>query len=198
MRHQEPKKTQEPEQKKLSWQEWMANASLTLTTGNSDHKLNKNHASLEPTAASRPKPPAPIPRRQKPIDWSVGDFDPRECFLLWSYEAPPEPILVDKHFAHLLKRYAELLAKTILGKLKGGKNLSDDIRRALKENLMKLLEQIAKGKVGREVLEEYKNIFKKVHLFILVCCFLPLVSSWVNPFLIHTHIYSYTVVFIYI
>jgi len=27
------------------------------------------------------------------IDWSMGDFDPRECFLLWSYEAPRNKII---------------------------------------------------------------------------------------------------------
>jgi len=104
---------------------------------------------------------APIQQRRK-IDWSIGDFDPRECFLLWSYEKPPEPIVVDRAFAHMLRRYAELLAKTILGKKFAGVNLSEDIRRALRENLQKLMDQIAKGKISREVLEEYKRIFKKV------------------------------------
>lgn len=103
----------------------------------------------------------PVTQRRK-VDWSAGDFDPRECFLLWSYETPPEPIVVDKAFANMLRRYAELLAKTILGKRKGGMNLSEDIRRALRENLQKLMNQIAAGKISREVLEEYKNIFRKV------------------------------------
>lgn len=105
---------------------------------------------------------APIVHPRRKIDWSIGDFDPRECFLMWSYEKPPEPIIVDKAFAHMLKRYAELLAKTILGKKFAGVNLSEDIRRALRENLQKLMEQIAQGKISREVLEEYKNIFRKV------------------------------------
>lgn len=162
IRHLEPKKAQEPEQKKLSWQEWMASASALMGGDDKNNLKLDNQKQGEQTMGTKPKIAPVVLKRQKPIDWSGGDFDPRECFLLWSYEPPPEPILVDKHFAHLLKRYAEVLAKTILGKLKGGKNLSDDIRRALKENLMKLLEQISKGKVGREVLEEYKNIFRRV------------------------------------
>ncbi len=103
----------------------------------------------------------PVQLRRK-IDWSMGDFDPRECFMLWSYEKPPEPVVVDKAFAHMLRRYAELLARTILGKKFAGVNLSEDIRRALRENLQKLMDQIAQGKISREVLEEYKNIFRKV------------------------------------
>jgi hypothetical protein len=59
----------------------------------------------------------PTPSTQKrTINWDSGDFDPRECFVMWSYEPPPPPIVVDKKFADSLKRYAELMAKLVLGK----------------------------------------------------------------------------------
>jgi hypothetical protein len=38
------------------------------------------------------------------------------------------PIVIDRAFAHLLKRYAELLARAILGKKLGGMSLSEDIK----------------------------------------------------------------------
>jgi len=40
--------------------------------------------------------------------------------------------------------------------------LSEDVRRALRENLAKLRDAIARGEVGKEVLEEYKNVFKNM------------------------------------
>ena len=56
------------------------------------------------------------PSQKRTINWDAGDFDPRECFVMWSYEPPPPPIVVDKKFADSLKRYAELMAKLVLGK----------------------------------------------------------------------------------
>ena len=56
-------------------------------------------------------------------------------FLFWihlifnklkNYKAPP--IVVDRDFAAALKRYAQLLARVILGKKTGGLNLSEDIK----------------------------------------------------------------------
>ena len=40
--------------------------------------------------------------------------------------------------------------------------MSEDVRRALRENLAKLRDAIARGEVGKEVLEEYKNVFKNM------------------------------------
>jgi len=37
-------------------------------------------------------------------------------------------VVVDRDFAAALKRYAQLLARVILGKKTGGLNLSDDIK----------------------------------------------------------------------
>ena len=72
------------------------------------------------------------------------------------------PILVDKNFADLLKKYAESIAKAVLGKRFAGLSLSDDIKRALRENILKLREAIARGEISRDVLDEYKKIFKQV------------------------------------
>lgn len=40
--------------------------------------------------------------------------------------------------------------------------LSDDIKRALRANLERLKQAIAQGKISKELLDEYKNIFKQV------------------------------------
>ena len=116
----------------------------------------------ESVFAPKPKANANANTNKRTVNWSKGDFDPREFFVTWSYEPPPPPIVVDKKFADSLKRYAELMARMVLGKKGGGMNLSEDVRRALRENLNKLRDAIARGEVGKEVLNEYKNVFKNI------------------------------------
>ncbi|CAF0718314.1 unnamed protein product [Brachionus calyciflorus] len=99
---------------------------------------------------------------KRTINWSGGDFDPREFFMLWSYESPPAPIVVDKTFADSLRKYAEFIAKNVLNNTHAGMCLSDDVKRALRANLERLKQAIAQGKISQEVLDEYKNIFKQV------------------------------------
>lgn len=98
-------------------------------------------------------------RFKRNINWTAGDFDPRECFVLWSYETPV-PLVIDKEFADALRRYAHYLARAVLGR-EGGLSLSDDIRKALKDNFEKLKKAIMDGKICREALEEYKKILKQ-------------------------------------
>jgi hypothetical protein len=80
--------------------------------------------------------------------------------IIQNNKAPP--IVVDRDFAFALKRYAQLLARAILGKKTGGINLSDDIKKALKANIEKLIQELTYGKMSRELLDEYKKIFKGI------------------------------------
>lgn len=72
------------------------------------------------------------------------------------------PIVVDKTFADTLRKYAEFIAKNVLNNKHAGMCLSDDIKRALRANLERLKQAIAQGKISKEVLDEYKSIFKQV------------------------------------
>jgi hypothetical protein len=92
--------------------------------------------------------------------------------------------LVDQTFAALLKKYAQFIAKIVLKKKFAGVCLSQDVKvslfsnlhfhvltiflklvfsqKALQENLERLRESIAAGQISRDLIEEYKKIFKNI------------------------------------
>ncbi len=71
-------------------------------------------------------------------------------------------VVIDKEFAECLKKYAQLMARTALSNKNSGKSISEDLKNALIVNLEKLKQAIEQGKLGREVIEEYKKVFKQV------------------------------------
>ena len=78
------------------------------------------------------------------------------------YQKKVVPVLVDQTFANLLKKYAMFIAKIVLKKRFAGVCLSEDVKKALAENLERLRESIAAGQISRELIEEYKKIFKQI------------------------------------
>ena len=58
-------------------------------------------------------------------DYFTGLFDFNFKFF---FSCSAQPVVVDRDFAAALKRYAQLLARVILGKKTAGLNLSDDIK----------------------------------------------------------------------
>lgn len=129
-----------------------------------DVKIRGYMGGLEATEAPKKKPVSLDKKSiKKDPNWSVGGFDPREFFTSWSYEPAFVPVLiVDKTFADLLKKYAQFIAKIVLKKKLAGVCLSQDVKKALEENMARLRDSIAQGQISRELIDEYKKIFKQI------------------------------------